>query len=982
MGRKCVVPNCSSGYKGNPEKVSVFRVPKDRLLEWQRAIPRKDRQLTVNDVVCAKHFNREDIVTEVTTESIENKHQQSIEILFDRLISENILKLPSKSWALHIITDQGNENKKICISMVTVIDETVEMKKSILIAKDGLKCFIFGSPFLPSTLNEVNSVQTLQTFLDYFDSLEVCYGGAKINKCPSAFQTTFYQFDRHCNVWRHIHCTYTTNRGQQCFYCKKITRALYDFQRKNKTLITTKLSSLRKKLKISNRQQNRLQTKTQRILSELKLSKEKIKRIDEESLFNKIDNLDNLPLAQKILIKECYKMTKYNKKTSRRYTSDWLLTCLLLHIRSPAAYRFLRNNDILPLPQISTVRKYLSRVSIKCGLDQQFFEAFKKKVEGKNSFQKQGILIFDEMTVRQNIELNVTNTKLIGIQDFGLEHPKTSKTADKKADHALVFLFSSLTDQEFNQPVAVYAAKGPTNGTCLAQLMIEVIRKLEYCGVVIHGIVSDGASTNRRMWKEFGITGELDNAVNKCVHPLDELRYLFFFSDAPHLVKCLRNRFLKASILQTPDGKVNWMHYKMLFDYDKNLPHNLRICPKLTQMHIQPTNFMKMRVKLATQIFSNSVADGLHYFKQKYKEFEEVDSTIKFTKRVNNLFDALNRRHPLEGIRENSKDFDTLNENLAWFNEWERMVEEGKISKSQFLTKSTTEGLRVTILSTIELCKYLLSNGFKYVLTNKMNQDPLERFFGTIRLADCANGHPTFITFLQLYRMLTVYKLLKPPKFGNCTQMQENSNANNSLSFNDFKNVFETNPECGKNHVEKIKMKIEYILDTDSPINEIDEQLFEDVTTTEIVDNSIYYLAGFVAKKLYNTSKCNICREQLYNKEDPCSSTSEFTSTKSRGWLNHPDSLMFNMFRWVEGILMKYIDFVDVFDATIEELFATKNFMTIYFPFSCEEHRLEIFSKAIYFYTIMRIKQFYKQEQEKTTKACAEKRKESRLQTT
>ena len=69
----------------------------------------------------------------------------------------------------------------------------------------------------------------------------------------------------------------------------------------------------------------------------------------------------------------------------------------------------------------------------------------------------------------------------------------------------------------------------------------------------------------------------------------------------------------------------------------------------------------------------------------------------------------------------------------------------------------------------------------------------LQRFFGTIRQAGCANGHPSFITFLQLYRMLSVYKLLKPPKFGNCTQMQENSNANHSLSFNDFKNIFETN---------------------------------------------------------------------------------------------------------------------------------------------------------------------------------------------
>jgi hypothetical protein len=66
-----------------------------------------------------------------------------------------------------------------------------------------------------------------------------------------------------------------------------------------------------------------------------------------------------------------------------------------------------------------------------------------------------------------------------------------------------------------------------------------------------------------------------------------------------------------------------------------------------------------------------------------------------------------------------------LNSNLNYFDKWEKMVD-GQITKNQFLIKSTTEGLRVTILSTIDLNQYLLSCGFHYVLSNKFNQDPIE----------------------------------------------------------------------------------------------------------------------------------------------------------------------------------------------------------------------------------------------------------------
>jgi hypothetical protein len=49
------------------------------------------------------------------------------------------------------------------------------------------------------------------------------------------------------------------------------------------------------------------------------------------------------------------------------------------------------------------------------------------------------------------------------------------------------------------------------------------------------------------------------------------------------------------------------------------------------------------------------------------------------------------------------------------------MVVDGQITKNQFLTKSTTEGFRVTILSTIELSQLTTYCGFQCVLGNKFN---------------------------------------------------------------------------------------------------------------------------------------------------------------------------------------------------------------------------------------------------------------------
>lgn len=59
----------------------------------------------------------------------------------------------------------------------------------------------------------------------------------------------------------------------------------------------------------------------------------------------------------------------------------------------------------------------------------------------------------------------------------------------------------------------------------------------------------------------------------------------------------------------------------------------------------------------------------------------------------------------------------------------EKNVNELKLSHNEYLICSTAERLNVTLCSIIKLSKYLLYDcDFNYVLTAKINQDPLEVF--------------------------------------------------------------------------------------------------------------------------------------------------------------------------------------------------------------------------------------------------------------
>lgn len=192
--------------------------------------------------------------------------------------------------------------------------------------------------------------------------------------------------------------------------------------------------------------------------------------------------------------------------------------------------------------------RYLSKINTACGFDDQFFEVLKLALSKKENIQKHGILLLDEIATRESISVHTKSLTYKGLVDFGMDNEQSPEFSHK-ANHGLVIMFQPLFD-DYTQPIAVFASRGPVKGHVLAQLIIKAIVLLENVGAQVHGVVTDGASTNRKFWAELGVNGSRTNLKNYFQHPSSEDRRVFVFSDTPHLIKTIRNRLYNNKILQ------------------------------------------------------------------------------------------------------------------------------------------------------------------------------------------------------------------------------------------------------------------------------------------------------------------------------------------------------------------------------------------------------------------------------------------------
>lgn len=145
------------------------------------------------------------------------------------------------------------------------------------------------------------------------------------------------------------------------------------------------------------------------------------------------------------------------------------------------------------------------------------------------------------------------------------------------------------------------------------------------------------------------------------------------FLDPCHMIKLVRNTFEAKRVIFDNHGEIKWQFLDNLLKIQTK--ETLNFANKLTPRHLDFRNQI-MKVKLATQLLSMSVANALKLCEQIFPSthFSNMEATVKFIENFNNLFDVMNtRKHGRYGLKkpicpENKKEI------LDFFNEMKEYI--------------------------------------------------------------------------------------------------------------------------------------------------------------------------------------------------------------------------------------------------------------------------------------------------------------------
>ncbi|KAL4107136.1 hypothetical protein QTP88_018568 [Uroleucon formosanum] len=314
---------------------------------------------------------------------------------------------------------------------------------------------------------------------------------------------------------------------------------------------------------------------------------------------------------------------------------------MTLHFYSPSAYSYVRTIFSKALPDVSTIRKWYSKLDVLPGMTKESFQAISLKVKEMkvNGKQLYGCLVMDEMSIKH---VHWTGTRHQGYIDFGLGGKTEEMDNLPYAKDAFVIMVVGM-NTSWKVPIAYYLING-ISAEEKANIILNCLQELDTTGIIIKTLTFDGAANNLSMASELGANLQYSELKPYFLHPNTNDK-IHIILDPCHVVKLLRNCLGDWKILYTTNGEtIKWSYFKNLVNHQNE--SGLHSATKLRNRHIYYFR-EKMKVKLAVQTFSTSVANAILFCMNDLKldNFQGADATIEFCLRINNNFDILNTRN-------------------------------------------------------------------------------------------------------------------------------------------------------------------------------------------------------------------------------------------------------------------------------------------------------------------------------------------------
>lgn len=253
------------------------------------------------------------------------------------------------------------------------IDHTVTMKEVILRDDMMLRINIIGQRVQLHTINlpeaPISSLEALQDVLFTIDGLNICSGLWTSKEESDIVESKVARKDN-TGTRRHMKCQLILFDSIQCEFCAKLKKILrrkkLREERKDSTntiQVTLhsatgkqKLQQLRNKMYRVTKAKKRCEESVAKIKAKLLDCNAQITKLSEQTVEEHMKTL-NVPKNQQDAVRQIFAAAKCKNSKGRRYSEQWLLLCMLMHMRSPCGYEFLRDNNILPLPCVRTIRR-------------------------------------------------------------------------------------------------------------------------------------------------------------------------------------------------------------------------------------------------------------------------------------------------------------------------------------------------------------------------------------------------------------------------------------------------------------------------------------------------------------------------------------------------------------------------------------------------------------------------------------------------
>ncbi|KAJ8264015.1 hypothetical protein GJAV_G00144120 [Gymnothorax javanicus] len=463
------------------------------------------------------------------------------------------------------------------------------------------------------------------------------------------------------------------------------------------------------------------------------------------------------------------------KTSSTWYSEEQRRFALTLHLYGPKAYEYWAKK--IPLPSTRNLRRWLSHADGSAGISEPIIAALGQKVKEQPAAYQNAALIIDAMSVRKQIVYDSREKRMTGFVDLG-----DGGESEDEASEVLVFMVVGLCGH-WKAPVAHYLTRGLQAGT-QKQLLLHCLRALHEVGIRVWTVTMDGHATNVAMCKELGCKLSVDDCSPTFPHPDDPTNSVAIIFDPCHMLKLFRNLLDAYGCIRSATGRVDWNCIKALNSVQDQA--GLRLGNRLSQRHIS-FHRQKMKVNLAAQALSNSVAKSLQYLQEVgHPDFTETSATVEFLQTVDHLFDVLNSRNTVargykSAIRHrNWLTISTFLQSAKTYLTSLKTLEGMPLSQSKRHTAVT--GLVIAITSLQQVVPRLLeTQGF--ILTYKFSLDHLELFFNAVRRAGGRNDNPNVQQFQSTFRKLVAHSGAVTGTTGNIVKLDDtNTLAYSTLS--------------------------------------------------------------------------------------------------------------------------------------------------------------------------------------------------------